>query len=69
MKDAQEKIVIGLGIWLMVLPFTGFPRSWKTVLTIATGVVVIYLGALLWRSARLKKQSGETRTGTFTETV
>lgn len=71
MKLTQEKIIIGLGIWLLVLPFTGFPSSWKTLLTVATGVVVIYLGALLFKKARTRARSAsvETKTGTFIETL
>ena len=28
MKLVHSKIIIGLGIWLVILPFTGFPGSW-----------------------------------------
>ena len=71
MKMIQEKTVIGLGVWLMVLPFTGFPSSWKTVLTVATGLVALYFGALLFKRARTAMLASheETRTETFTETA
>ena len=49
MRLLEEKVLIGCGVWLLLLPFTGFPRSWKSVLTAITGMVVIYLAALLWR--------------------
>ncbi len=70
MKLLQEKVVIGCGVWLIILPFTGFPRSWKTVLTILTGVVIAYVGALIFKKARKdsRHQGGERRTETFTET-
>lgn len=70
MRVTQEKILIGLGIWLFILPFTGFPQSWKTWLTAITGLVVVYLAALLLK--RMHDREGararETRTETFTET-
>lgn len=68
MKETQEKILIGVGVWLLVLPFTGFPRGWKTVLTLVSGAIVVYIGTLLWRATKLRK-IGETKTGTFTETI
>jgi hypothetical protein len=72
MKLTQEKIIIGLGVWLAVLPFTGFPRSWKMVITVISGLAVVYVGALIWRKAKLLQQNlitVETKTGTFTETI
>ena len=52
MKALEEKILIGLGIWLVILPFTGVPRSWKNALISITGLIVVYLAALLWRKDR-----------------
>jgi hypothetical protein len=69
MKITQEKTVIGLGVWLFVLPFTGFPSGWKTMLTVATALVLMYLGALLLKGRKEREYSigTETKTGTFTE--
>ncbi len=71
MRLMKEKIVIGLGVILILLPLTGFPRSWKTIFTVVIGVVVAYMGALFLRIAQHKKAhaNSETRTETFTETV
>ena len=52
MRALEEKILTGCGIWLAVLPFTGFPQTWKDGLTILTGVIIIYLAAILWRKPR-----------------
>ena len=49
MRVTSEKILIGCGVWLAVLPFTGFPHSWKTVLTVATAAVILYVAVVLWR--------------------
>lgn len=70
MKFAQEKIVIGCGVWLILLPFTGFPLGWKRGLTVATGIIIVYIGALLYKKARVRSQKKytETKTETFTET-
>lgn len=70
MKYIQEKIVVACGVLLIILPLTGFPRSWKSVISVLVGVVIIYLGALLYKKA-LNAQSEriETKTKVFTEIV
>lgn len=66
----EQKLLVIAGAWLFILPFTGFPHSWKTVLTVITGLIVIYLGVLLWRRDRAQYHAPryETRSDTFTET-
>ena len=71
MKLIHEKIIIGCGIALIILPFTGFPSSWKTVLTMLIGIIVIYLGAIIYKTIRTHEQTAhaEKKTGTFTEII
>lgn len=40
--------LIILGIWIAIVPFLGFPGTWKTVIFIVSGLVVVLL-AILWR--------------------
>ncbi len=40
---ARKQSLLILGIWLMVLPFLGFPSSWKTFMLFLTGVVLIII--------------------------
>lgn len=73
MKLIQEKIVIGCGVLLLVLPFSGFPRSWKTVISFLIGVLIIYFGSLIFRKNSQKidgaNESVEIRRKAFTEIV
>lgn len=71
MKFIQEKTIIIGGIWLVVLPYTGFPSSWKTVLTLVTGLAFTYIGLLQYKRSKAAERSMhvETRTETFTEVV
>ncbi len=69
MKLIQQKIITIAGLWLIVLPFTGFPRSWKTLFTVVTGMVVAYIGALMWKRASAKEKKPEVKTDTFTQVV
>ena len=72
MKFAKEKTIIGLGILLVLLPLTGFPRDWKTYISFGIGLLVIYMGLLFFRIARNNNQKSdveEIKTKTFTETA
>lgn len=52
MKFMKEKTIIGLGVLLILMPLTGFPRSWKTAITVIIGMGVVYIGLLFFRNAR-----------------
>ena len=71
MKLIQEKITIVCGVLLLVLPFTGFPRDWKSDMSVCIGIVIIYTGALLYKKASANDLSENTErtTKTFTETI
>lgn len=40
-----------LGLWITILPWTGFPQQIKTPLTVVTGLAVIALAFVLARPA------------------
>lgn len=44
---SKERVLIALGVFTAVLPFLGFPRAWKTILFLLTGVCVATLAYLL----------------------
>ena len=43
----KNKIIITLGIWVIILPYLGFPFSLKNNLFILTGLIFVYLGYIL----------------------
>jgi hypothetical protein len=49
------KIILVLGIWTAILPYLGFPDSWKTVLFSLTGLGFIFLSYLLYKDNKTKK--------------
>ncbi|MBP6884358.1 MAG: hypothetical protein KBC17_00865 [Candidatus Pacebacteria bacterium] len=71
MKLIQEKIIIACGVLLIVLPFSGFPRNWKTVISFIIGVLIVYLGSLVFKknSQKNTEQVAEIKRTTFTEIV
>ena len=38
-----------LGIWTAVLPYLGFPYSWKSILFTLTGLALIYLSYAMYQ--------------------
>jgi hypothetical protein len=51
------RALLGVGIWVTVLPYLGFPASWKSVLFTLSGFGLIYLSFLLYRESK----SGEKK--------
>lgn len=39
----KHRILFFIGIWVIVLPFLGFPVLIKTILFIATGIIIILI--------------------------
>ncbi len=48
---AKQKIIFFLGIWVAILPFLGFPGSWKQIFFLITGLLLAYLGYMLNKQA------------------
>ena len=57
----QAYTFLFLGIWLAVLPYLGFPYSWKGVLTTLTGLAIVYYSYMIYREFRIKEiKKGKT---------
>jgi hypothetical protein len=49
---SKRQIVILLGVWIIVLPFLGFPESWRTILFMITGLYLIIVAYRLQAESR-----------------
>lgn len=60
----KARILLVIGIWLAILPYLGFPYSWKGVLTTLTGFGLMYFAYTLYTDykelLRISKESEET---------
>ena len=43
-----------LGIWVAILPYLGFPYSWKDTLTTVSGLGLIYFSFTFHQKSKLK---------------
>ena len=57
---SKETAVLSIGIWVLVLPFLGFPESWRVAFFVLTGLGLIVLGFYL-RAEAIGR--GEAKTG------
>jgi cbb3-type cytochrome oxidase subunit 3 len=42
----KERTLFFIGIWVGLLPFLGFPNSWRKVLFVISGCAIVYLAYL-----------------------
>ncbi len=56
----KARTLLGFGIWVAVLPYLGFPHTWKNVLFTLTGLALAYLGYLSYKKFKLKEDSKKT---------
>lgn len=45
----KAKTMLALGIWAAILPFLGFPLSYKNALFSLTGLVLIYISYSIYK--------------------
>ena len=53
---SKQRAIFLLGIWVMVLPFLGFPNSWRKILFAITGLLLVYVSYTLRRRAVLRRK-------------
>lgn len=53
----KERTLFFIGIWVALLPFLGFPNSWRKVLFIITGVALVYLSHLFKKETKARLES------------
>jgi hypothetical protein len=51
----KARIFLILGIWIAVLPYLGFPYSWKDILSTLTGLVIMFFSYNLFKEYKAKE--------------
>jgi hypothetical protein len=65
MRRARAFLI--LGIWITVLPYLGFPYSWKDILTTLSGLGLIGMSYMLYRELKIKEVKKEKTFDNFSE--
>ena len=56
----KARILLFLGIWVTIIPYTGFPYSWKDILTTLSGLVLVYFSYTLYSEYKAKEKRKKT---------
>lgn len=63
----KARILLVLGIWVTVLPYLGFPYSWKDILITVSGLGLIYFSYALYKESKIKEIKEEKTFDNFSE--
>lgn len=64
---SKQKAIFFLGIWVAILPFLGFPGSWKRVLALISGAGIAYLAYLLNKEKVMQSHLSHNHHAAFVE--
>ena len=56
----KMRTILILGIWVAILPYLGFPASWKDILFTLTGLGLIYISFLLYKEYQKGNKNEKT---------
>jgi membrane protein implicated in regulation of membrane protease activity len=52
----KARILLILGIWVAVLPYLGFPYTWKDILFTVSGLILMYFSYVLYQESKKKQE-------------
>jgi membrane protein implicated in regulation of membrane protease activity len=65
----KEKTLLIIGIWVAILPFLGFPDTWRKIFFVITGFMLIYLAYIYYQQTKARISKGENRSQTFVDNI
>ena len=63
----KVRVLLIIGIWVTVLPYLGFPYSWKDILFTLSGIGIVYISYVLYKELKLKEVKEEKTFDNFRE--
>ncbi|HUC88482.1 MAG TPA: hypothetical protein VMR49_00425 [Candidatus Paceibacterota bacterium] len=65
----KERTLFLIGLWVAILPFLGFPNSWREVFFVITGFALIYLAYLFHIEAKARLPKSDDNSQTFVDNI
>lgn len=65
----KERALFIIGLWVLVLPFSGFPSSWRTLFFVVTGILIMYIAYLFYLQAKKNILSNSNHSKTFVDNI
>ncbi len=63
----KTQVFLVLSVWLVLLPFLGFPYSWKDIMTTLSGLILVYLSYLSLKEEKIKRGEESKTFDNFSE--
>jgi len=65
----KEKTLLIIGLWIIILPFLGFPDIWRKIFFILTGISIMYLAYLFYLEFRVRQAKNINHSKTFVDNI
>jgi cbb3-type cytochrome oxidase subunit 3 len=65
----KEKMLFVLGVWVVFMPFLGFPNSWRKFLFFLTGICIIYIAYLFYKQNKARIPKDENVMESFVDNI
>jgi hypothetical protein len=65
----KEKTLFIIGLWVIILPFLGFPNTWRKILFLITGLAIIYLAYLFYLEIKVRLSKDINHSKTFIDNI
>lgn len=65
----KEKTLFIIGLWVVILPFLGFPVIGRKILLIITGLALIYLSYLFYLEVKVRLSKDINNSKTFVDNI
>ena len=65
----KEKTLFALGVWVMILPYLGFPNTWRKFLFIVSGLAIMYIAYLFYLEYKSRVSRDSSHAKTFTDNI
>jgi hypothetical protein len=65
----KERTLFIIGLWVLVLPFSGFPSAWRTLFFVVTGLAIMYIAYLFYLEAKRRISDNSNHSKTFVDNI
>jgi hypothetical protein len=65
----KEKTLFIIGLWLIILSFSGFSITWRRILFSLTGIAIMYLAYLFYLEVKVRSSKDIDHSKTFVDNI
>ncbi len=65
----KEKTLFIIGLWVIILSFSGFSITWRRILFSITGIAIMYLAYLFYLEVKVRSSKDINHSKTFVDNI